>query len=493
MDPVGSGDESSMQDDLLVDSREIADDDHEGPVFIDTNEAVEVDVDLEHEPMDDDDDDGAAVTQVGTEEKTDSYTAKAVVDMAKYVLSSHTGPIYSTASIRTAESIVIASGGGDDMAFLHTISTNQGFPTTTTQELTPPNHTHTDTITAVAFNSSTLPAVLATGCYDGTIQLWDVKEEDAKTVAVHVRQLDGPSDIEWLTWHPNGGTVLLAGSTDGTVWMWFVPTGKCLQVFVGHSGDTTAGSFTPDGKFAVTSGVDGTLRIWAPKTGICKYTFGKPYAGGTSGGERFAEGALTCMAMSDDIENQFAAVGCEDGAAWIVHLTNKKVLGCLHHYIPSTQQDYFMQDDDTADAESRSIEAVGFAPHSLNVKWFATAGVDGVLKIWDTTSNQCRQTCFLATAGGAAAGVTRLLWHTSLPLIYSAASDGVIRLWDAKSGRCLTTLTGHSDTINDLSIIFGDGTIQRPDLIIAGSDDNSVRIFEVNVAECMVSNYAIVS
>ena len=51
-----------------------------------------------------------------------------------------------------------------------------------------------------------------------------------------------------------------------------------MQVFVGHElneegGGVTGGAFTPDGKFAVTVGMDGTMRIWAPRTGICKHTF----------------------------------------------------------------------------------------------------------------------------------------------------------------------------------------------------------------------------
>ncbi len=35
--------------------------------------------------------------------------------------------------------------------------------------------------------------------------------------------------MEWLTWHSKGN-VLLAGSSDGTVWMWLATSGACMQV-----------------------------------------------------------------------------------------------------------------------------------------------------------------------------------------------------------------------------------------------------------------------
>jgi len=52
--------------------------------------------------------------------------------------------------------------------------------------------------------------------------------------------------IQWIDWHPRG-YVLLAGGADGTIWMWTIPTGKCMQVFTGHVESVTTGQFTPDG------------------------------------------------------------------------------------------------------------------------------------------------------------------------------------------------------------------------------------------------------
>lgn len=44
------------------------------------------------------------------------------------------------------------------------------------------------------------------------------------------------------------GNVLAAGSTDGTAWMWLAETGECMQVFAGHEGGVTCGTFSGTGK-----------------------------------------------------------------------------------------------------------------------------------------------------------------------------------------------------------------------------------------------------
>ena len=72
--------------------------------------------------------------------------------------------------------------------------------------------------------------------------------------------------------------------SDGTVWMYHAPTGRCMQVFVGHEGGATAGCFTPDGRWVVTTGMDGTCRVWAPKTGAGRHVFRLVAEGGGGSG-----------------------------------------------------------------------------------------------------------------------------------------------------------------------------------------------------------------
>ena len=155
--------------------------------------------------------------------------------------------------------------------------------------------------------------------------------------------------------------VLLAGSiADGTIWMYHTPTNQCLQVFVGHENGVTAGSFTPDGKFVISAGQDGTVRIWAPKTGMSKHVF------------RLGAG-LTCLAVGGGSDGQLAIAGGEDGNAHVVHVQGKKVVATLTHYEESPAAattaaaaiqggDDGMDEDNDEDfvGEARSVEAVGW-------------------------------------------------------------------------------------------------------------------------------------
>lgn len=286
-----------------------------------------------------------------------------------------------------------------------------------------------------------------------------------------VHAFEGPTDVEWAAFHPKGGTVLLVGSAaDNTVWMFHIPTQKCMQVFVGHEASVTAGDFTPDGRWALSASGDGSLRVWAPRKGICKHIFTFHNVGEEPAG-------LTCLTINGGTDGQLVAVGAEDGQAHVCHIGTKKVVASVRHselQIP-TAAAAMEDDDDEAQGAAISVEAVGFAP--CNPNWFATGGVDGALKIWDLANGaQCRQTC---RPSDADEGITRLRWHPQLPLCFTASTSGVIRLWDARNGTLLSSLTGHADVINDLSICYADEG--KKALIASASDDKTVRLFELDV------------
>jgi WD40 repeat protein len=432
-----------------------------GEEFINMAEAVEVIVDDNDVPMDEDDEE--------EEQDGDQFPSSAapVVDMAKLVIESHSDHVYSVASHYDTPSrtLYIISGAGDDKAFLHKIGDNA---TTTT---TPLSHVHKDSVSCAAFNMAYVsddltktPVYAAVGAYDGAIVIYDPQ------TGTKLQELEGPSDVEFLSFHPKGGSVLLAGSgEDGTVWMYHLPTSKCLQVFVGHESGVTAGAFTPDGKWALSASSDGTLRVWAPRTGVNKHVF------------RTGQSALTCLATGGGTDKNLVMVGAENGIAHVCHVVTKKVLATLRHVEVPTDGKHDNEEIDLA----LSVEAVGFS--SSNANWCATGGVDGQLKIWDLANGFCRQICSFEKAGEqqTAGGITRLQWHPTLPLVYTAASDGVVRIWDARNGNLVTALTGHSDMINDMSICCG--IVDGKDVVVSGSDDNSVRVFEVDIAAAVAA------
>mmetsp|Transcript_7450 Transcript_7450/g.13022 ORF Transcript_7450/g.13022 Transcript_7450/m.13022 type:complete len:490 (-) Transcript_7450:46-1515(-) len=459
-------------------------DEDDTPEFIDMNDAVEVKVDDDDVPMEEDDDDEQVEGNYenGTMEHEGAVAgAQAqdapVIDMSRFQLDSHTDSVYAVAAFVENGQVAILSGGGDDKAFQYKISTDSTTvpPTPVVQNLP---YQHTDTVSSVAFNLAHVgedlkktPRLAAVGSYDGSIIVYD---PDTGTQRL---KLEGPSDVEWISFHPKGGSVLLAGSGDGTLWMFHIPLNRCLQVFVGHEQAVTAGAFSPDGKWALSASADGTLRIWAPKTGLNKHVF------------RLGEAGLTCMATKGGSDGMLVMVGSEDGQAHVCHIGNKKVVASLRHFDPPAGTGGAMGsgvDEDEEEMEyPMSVEAVGFSPSQSN--WCATGGVDGKLKIWDLARDgQCRQVCSppTTTEDGTADSITRLQWHPSLPLVFTSSVSGAVRLWDARNGNLVHTLTGGSEQVNDMDIqFFPTGAA----VILTASDDKKVRVFELDVNTVMQS------
>jgi len=289
--------------------------------------------------------------------------------------------------------------------------------------------------------------------------------------------------------------------------MYHIPTSKCLQVFVGHEcnsegGGVTAGSFTPDGKFALSVGMDGTMRIWAPRTGLCRHVFKFSDGNGSATkDEDGSGGGLTCLAVDGGQDGQLAIAGGEDGSAYVVHLHGKKLVATLRHFDTAsiTVSDNGKSGMDMEEEMTMSsVEAVGFAPRAVNPNWVATGGSDGTIKVWDLThgDGQCRQTCRPSeepTVQGCG-GITRILWHPTLPLLFASYADGAVRVWDSRRGALIHTLTGgpHSslpdeaNQINDLAVEFvnpecNGGTA----VVITANDDGNVKIFEMNISKIL--------
>ena len=430
------------------------------PDFLNADDAVEVQVDEDDVPMEDDEEQ----PQNETSAMEEQAASTPVPDMSRIRLSTHTGPVYAVASTLldpSTRKLGVLSAGGDDKGFLHQLVV-AGESSPTSVQL---DYAHTDSVSCAAFNldyvsadTTKTPRLAAVGAYDGAIVIYD------PDTGSKLKKFEGPTDVEWLCFHPKGGTVLLVGSAaDGTVWMYHIPMNKCLQVFVGHESAVTAGSFSPDGRWALSSSSDGTLRIWAPKTGMSKHIF------------RLGDGpGLTSMAVNGGSDGQLVIVGAQDGRAYVCHIGSKKIVATLRHYEPPST----MQTDDELELPS-SVEAVAFASQSMNPNWCATGGIDGILKVWDLANDgQCRQIC-RPSEEGEIGGITKIHWHPSAPLLFSSSTNGAVRVWDARSGHNLHTLTGSAEIINDLSIQWLDEG--KSAVALTASDDGNVRLFDVDV------------
>jgi WD40 repeat protein len=58
------------------------------------------------------------------------------------------------------------------------------------------------------------------------------------------------------------GKYILSGGADGTARLWDVQTGQEVRRFTGHQDEVRNVTFSPDGKYILTASSDGTARLW---------------------------------------------------------------------------------------------------------------------------------------------------------------------------------------------------------------------------------------
>ena len=115
--------------------------------------------------------------------------------------------------------------------------------------------------------------------------------------------------------------------------------------------------------------------------------------------------------------------------------------------------------------DNDSVESVGFS--SINTL-FATGTVDGSVDIWDIPTAIKRHSCKQSE------GISKLLWdRNNSHLLYTAGLDGVLSIYDTRSGQLMNALKGHSDHILDLCIS------KDSDIALTSSEDNTCRIFSL--------------
>ncbi len=74
-------------------------------------------------------------------------------------------------------------------------------------------------------------------------------------------QMGHSGSISCIAISPDGRHVL-SGSTDKTVKLWDLPTGREIWTFQGHSDQIISLAFSPDGRYAASGSKDNTVKIW---------------------------------------------------------------------------------------------------------------------------------------------------------------------------------------------------------------------------------------
>jgi WD40 repeat protein len=191
------------------------------------------------------------------------------------------------------------------------------------------------------------------------------------------------------------GRFAWSGSVDGTLRLWETAHGRCLYVLAGHAEPVHAVAASADGRhvlsgsaqFLVRHGTErlftsGQLKWWSVAGGRCLHTFGEQTE------------AVTAVCLSAD--GRYAVSG-----------------------------------------GGRSV----FEPHT------GQSSQSGEVRLWETATGE-----HLATFAEHAEAITSVALTGDGRYLVSGSTDRTVKLWDAAGGPCLRTFTGHTEAVTSVAL-----------------------------------------
>lgn len=280
-------------------------------------------------------------------------------------------------------------------------------------------------------------ALLASGTTDHTIKLWNLQTGKC------VKTLCGHANWVLSVAFRGDGQMLASSSFDHTIRLWDIASTRCLQILRGHTNWVVSVQFSPEGTTLASSSFDQTIKLWDVQTGECLKTL------------TGHEARLWSIAFSPD--GKWLASGGDDET---VRLWSVETGACLR----------------VLTGHDRRIWSVAF---SLDGAVLASAGRDRTIRIWDPTTGEC-----LRVLTGHTERIQSIAFSLDGNLLASGSADHTIKLWNWQTGKCIKTLAGHSNRV--WSVAFGWLDAATPQQILAsGSEDETIRVWDLEQGKCL--------
>ena len=267
-------------------------------------------------------------------------------------------------------------------------------------------------------------AVITSLHSDGTLRSWDW----AKAKEVQRIRLDdwSPQPVLVLSSVGSDGKRMIATSSwDGSARIWEAETGKRIRRIQLEPGKVAlVEALSVDaGLIAVAGGGDNdrTLQLWDFATGKEKCAYARH------------EGAIISMAFSPDDTTIATAGGDSTLRLWDVASGRevRRIRVDAPVDLPKAKLKAFLR------PEAEPLSAVTYAPDGKSI---VSAGPDGMLRFWDTTTGNMVRRVHLEQSGQA----DRFAFSPDgRALVASKDGNGTLALWSVATGRSISQIEAH--------------------------------------------------
>jgi WD40 repeat protein len=295
-----------------------------------------------------------------------------------------------------------------------------------------------------------------------------------------LRTLEGHRDaVLSVSITPDGRRAVSAG-LDKTMLVWDLENGQCLRTLEGHSDWVMSVRVTPDGRRAVSASQDKTLRLWDLEAGVCLLIL-TGHMRGISGVDVTPDGRRAISASDDktlrvwDLESGECLRTLEGHSAGVTSVAvtpdgRRAVSGS----VCDTLRVWDLENGQCLRTLERQMHVVTSVSVTPDARRAVSATGNNTLQVWDLESGQCLRTLEVHSNLVSRACVTAD-GHWAV----SASGDKTLRLWDLESGQCLRTLEGHSKGVSSVSVT---ADLRRA---VSSSEDKTLKVWDLESRRCL--------
>ena len=281
----------------------------------------------------------------------------------------------------------------------------------------------------------------------------------------------------------NDGAYFASSDSSGRILIWSPYLEQPQGDLHSHDGAVTALQFTADNQHLFSAGDDGVVRTWQLNPNVPK---------------RFELGEAPVVAWAVNSGRSQAVCLAEDGKALVLNLSDGAIVSELpkFDFVPSSiaqapDSSWICVGDDAGTAHvlnwdgtvravvkahSGRVNDVVIHPDSLR---FATAGSDGVVKIWgQPTAGETPQQPLHAfhLDPDSSSSATALAFSADQQHLWCGAEDGSIHQWHVATGKLVRAIDAH--TAPDVKVIRRLVITRDSQFILTIGEDQSLRCFK---------------